>query len=819
MPKQKINTPISHFRYRLYQVLIVLFFTSGLITSYFLGKLDVQNNLSEQRVKVVSELSTVRAKLEGIITSTFSITQGIVHTISIQGGIKPSYFEPLGLRALKENRYIRHIAIAPNNTISMVYPLAGNESAIGLNYNTFLPQRESIYRAKSRGQAVLAGPTKLVQGGEALILRQPVFTQLDDTSSYWGVVSIVAFINPMLFDGGVTSSKTLNIAIIGRDGLGLSGEMIAGDPKVFNKNPVLQEVIVPGGSWFLAATPRLGWVQPLIVESWYFWIVCVNALVISVFVMLLLKKNYQIRQKNSILAHEIDVRRKVESELALNEVKYRNLVEDMRDVVIRLDISGTVIYCSPSIFHFCGLSVDQLLGKTLSSFIESSDETSLFYKFLESVVSDDNQHTTEIRFSPCYSKQIIVELSVKLIRRHDGSPESFHCVLRDVTERKKMQEELVRSKDAAESANRMKTAFLANMSHEIRTPMNSIQGFSNLLLSRDIDKERMRAYLELINKSSQNLLNVISDIIDVSVIESGHLKISPKVTNLNSLLDNLFSMHWDSAQAKGLSLSVQKGLTNELSTIEVDEYRLTQVLSNLVGNAIKFTKQGSVRFGYYLNEGTVMFSVSDTGIGIPSDFKDVVFERFRQVDEYYSRSQGGTGLGLSISKALVEAMGGEIWLESLEHQGATFYFTIPYKNVADHVIAQSKPEMVIPTLHAKIVLVAEDDTANYQLIEALLGELNSTVVWAQNGAEAVAAVENGLNPDLILMDIKMPVMSGLEATSLLRTKGFSNPIVALTAFAMDEDRTKAIAMGCNGYLSKPIDVQVFWKVLGNLVKS
>ncbi|KAF5078101.1 Sensor histidine kinase RcsC [anaerobic digester metagenome] len=819
MPTLQVNNPIGHFRFRLYQALIIVVFVLGLVTSYFLGKLDLENKVSEQRVRVVSELSTVRAKLEGIITSTFSITQGIVHTISIQGGIKPSYFEPLGLRVLKENRYIRHIAIAPNNTISMVYPLAGNESAIGLNYDTFLPQRESIYRAKSKGQAVLAGPTKLVQGGEALILRQPVFTRLDDTTSYWGVVSIIAFIDPMLFDGGITSSKTLNIAIIGRDGFGLSGEMIYGDPKLFNKEPVLQEVLVPGGSWFLAATPRLGWIKKSPFESWYFIFGAINDLVICVFFFILLNKNYEIRRKNNILAHEIDIRKKVEGELALNEVKYRNLVEDMRDVVIRLDISGTVVYCSPSIQLFCGLSVDEIVGQSLSNFIESSSDVNSFYKFLESVIADDDQHTTEVRFSPCYSRHIIVELSVKLIRRQDGSPDSFHCVLRDVTERKKMQEELVRSKDAAESANRMKTAFLANMSHEIRTPMNSIQGFSNLLLSRDIEKEKMRGYLELINKSSQNLLNVISDIIDVSVIESGHLKINPKATSINGLLDSLFATHWESAQAKGLGFSVQKGLTDDASNIQVDEYRLTQVLSNLVGNAIKFTKQGSVKFGYYVEGGSIIFTVADTGIGIPVDFKDVIFERFRQVDEYYSRSQGGTGLGLSICKALIEAMGGKIWFDSSVDKGSTFSFSIPFNQVKGIANPEQSVGINIPTLHAKLILVAEDDTANYQLIEALLSESKPTVVWAQNGAEAVAAVENGLNPDLILMDIKMPVMSGLEATSLLRTKGFNKPIVALTAFAMDEDRTKAIAMGCNGYLSKPIDVQVFWKVLGNLIKS
>ncbi len=678
------------FRFRLGQLLSLFTFLFGVIVSLQLGSLDSERQFSNEKIKVLSELSTIRVHLEGVVTSTFNLTQGMVHYISHQHDISLDLFDAMTKRALQENRHIRNIALAPNNVVRWVYPLEGNEKAIGLNYLENQLQRESVQNAQKIRRPLLAGPVKLVQGGIGFINRSPILLGegTDNLKQYWGLVSIVAHVNTILEDGGVTSSKYLKISLNGKDGKGAKGEMIWGDSTVLNNNPVILDVNVPGGKWQLAAIPKNGWPTKSIAKSLYFIIGLINTLIISFFLVIIIARNRSIRFKNIELAQEISVRKKIE-------------------------------------------------------------------------------------------------------------------------------EELIKSKEAAESANKMKTAFLANMSHEIRTPMNSILGFSDLMLSNKPTKADIDYYLRIINTSTRQLLSVINDIIDISIIESGQLKIFNRLTKLNSLLMNIYELHRIKAELNETTLTLYKGLPDNKSNIITDDQRLAQILNNLINNAIKFTEKGNIEIGYALKGDYLEFYVKDTGRGIPHEYHDLIFERFRQVEEHQKNSFGGTGLGLAISKSLVELMGGDIWVQSEVDKGSQFFFKIPCKQVyTDSKIAESVVESI--NLDGKTILIAEDDFSSYLLLEGYLKSSKIHILSAKNGIEAMEIFLSNQYIDLVLLDIKMPLMNGLDAAIEIRKINKEIPIIAQTAYAMSEDKDNAIAAGCNYYLAKPISQAQLLEILNKV---
>jgi signal transduction histidine kinase/CheY-like chemotaxis protein len=683
--KKSSNSAIF-FRYRLGQLLFLFIFLAGVLVSVQLGRFDSERQYSNEEIKVLSELSAIRVHLEGVVASTFNLTQGMIHYISHQHDISLDLFNAMTRRALQENRHIRNIALAPNNEVRWVYPLEGNEKALDLHYLENPQQRESVLNAQRVRKPLLAGPVELVQGGVGFINRSPILMGegSDSLKEYWGLASIVAYVNTILEDGEVTSSEYLNVSLNGKDGKGAKGEMIWGDSTVLNCNPVILEVNVPGGKWQLAAIPKNGWPTQSIAKSRYFIVGLINTFIISFFLLILIGRNRSIRVKNIELAQEI-------------------------------------------------------------------------------------------------------------------------------SQRKKVEEELIKSKEVAESANRMKTAFLANMSHEIRTPMNSILGFSDLMISNKQTKEDTDYYLKIINTSTRQLLCVINDIIDISIIETGQLKIFNRLTKLNSLLMNIYQLHRIKAELNGVTLTLYKGLPDCKANIITDDQRLTQVLNNLVNNAIKFTEKGDIEVGYALKEKFIEFYVKDTGRGIPAEYHELIFERFRQVDEHQKNTFGGTGLGLAISRSLVELMGGRIWLQSEVDKGSQFFFTIPY----DPVNTDSTPDRVVESvnLEGKTILIAEDDSSNYLLLEGYLKSSKVNILSAKNGVEALELFFTNQQIDLVMLDIKMPLLNGLDAAIEIRKVNKQIPIIAQTAYAMIEDKDNALAAGCNYYLSKPISKSQLFEVL------
>ena len=364
-----------------------------------------------------------------------------------------------------------------------------------------------------------------------------------------------------------------------------------------------------------------------------------------------------------------------------------------------------------------------------------------------------------------------------------------------ITERKKMEDELLSAKDRAEESNRLKSAFLANMSHEIRTPLNAIIGFSNILAAAEEEQEKQE-YINIIESNNTLLLQLISDILDLSKIEAGTLEFSYCNIELNDIISEIESVTRYRTESNGIQLIVQKGLPSCL--IRTEKNRLMQVLNNLLNNASKFTSQGSITFGYKLCDKELYFYVKDTGCGIPADKVNSIFGRFVKLNSFVQ----GTGLGLSICQTIVEHMGGRIGVESEEGKGSTFWFTIPYQPAAAKNKREEEHQLISVQKDKLTILIAEDNESNYRLFQSIL-KRKYNLVHAWDGKEAVNLYKLH-TPQIILMDINMPVMDGYEATREIRKLSLDVPIIAVTAFAYASDEQRAMENGFDGYMAKPI---------------
>jgi CheY-like chemotaxis protein len=378
-------------------------------------------------------------------------------------------------------------------------------------------------------------------------------------------------------------------------------------------------------------------------------------------------------------------------------------------------------------------------------------------------------------------------------------------IFQDITERKEFEVELIQAKDKAEEGDRLKTAFLHNISHEIRTPMNAIVGFSALLGEPDLDTQSRKDYIEMIMQSSNHLLSILSDIIDISNIEAGIVKIAKNKIDVNNTLRTILNQFTLKAKEKNVNLVLETELKDTDSLITADSTKLTQIITNLVSNALKFTDKGSVAIGCEIRDKFLEFRVSDTGIGISEEHHKRIFDRFYQVQHSKTRLYEGTGLGLAISRANAEHMGGRMWLTSEQGKGTIFCFTIPYEKQVVETPAikanQDTGEFVFSG--KKRILVAEDIDSNFKLISYFLSGANIEILRAENGEEAVEKCLSTKDIDLILMDVKMPVMDGYTAVKLIRETNTSIPIIVQTAYA--DDKQMAIDMGCSGFISKPFD--------------
>ncbi len=391
------------------------------------------------------------------------------------------------------------------------------------------------------------------------------------------------------------------------------------------------------------------------------------------------------------------------------------------------------------------------------------------------------------------------------------APRHLAVMFQDVTERKQYEVKLKAAKEKAEESDRLKSAFLANMSHEIRTPMNAILGFSELLQSDELSPDDINQYIHLINSKGKELMAIITDLIDISRMEAGDLSLYITPIDINSFLMKIISgFREEKSVISKARLSIRHNFPESESPVcHSDKLRLTQVLNNLLANALKFTSDGYIELGYELAASRINFYIKDTGIGIPANKQSVIFERFRQADDSFTRHYGGAGLGLSISSQIIEILGGKMWVESVEKQGSIFYFSLPLRNEAvkekDTVsISRKKIPETEAVFDNKKILIAEDDSSNYLFFESMLQKSNAELLWARNGQQAIDILKEHGDTDLIIMDIRMPELDGLQATRAIRKTNRDIPIIALTAFAFAHDRENSLAAGCNEYISKPV---------------
>jgi PAS domain S-box-containing protein len=413
------------------------------------------------------------------------------------------------------------------------------------------------------------------------------------------------------------------------------------------------------------------------------------------------------------------------------------------------------------------------------------------------------------------------------LRRHDGVYRDFYCHAIpvyddqnnfkffqgfniDITESVKTRNELLKVHQALAKSDQLNKTFLQNMSHEIRTPMNAILGFSNLLDDDLLTQDERKEYISIINKKGLYLMTIINDIVDISMIYNKQLEIKRKVFNLNQLMDMLllsFEQEKLNLNKPGITLLLDKGLPDDKSLILADEVRLSQILNNLIGNALKFTSEGFVKFGYQIEQGRLLCYVEDTGTGIPEHEQKIIFDRFRQGEVSNIKATGGNGLGLAICQGLVELLEGEIWVRSETGRGSTFYVSLPY--LAS--IPQADNDLQVQAVQqqydftGKTILVAEDEPANAELIRLILEKYGPKLVFVENGFDAVEMCRQQPRIDIVLMDIKMPVMDGYQATLEIKKFNSGLAIIALTAHAFNDEKQRCLEAGCNDYLSKPID--------------
>ena len=376
-------------------------------------------------------------------------------------------------------------------------------------------------------------------------------------------------------------------------------------------------------------------------------------------------------------------------------------------------------------------------------------------------------------------------------------------------------EEMKLAKEKAEEGDLLKSSFLANMSHEVRTPMNGIIGFSQFLKMPDLDEENKLRYINIINDSCKQLLSIIEDILEVSKLETGQIEILNQEFEVSDIVNNVYINYQEKAELKNINLSYKNDLPAR-KLLYTDRQKVTQILTNLMSNALKFTHEGSIEMGAVDKKDYVEFYVKDTGIGIEPDIRDKIFERFRQAETTISRTYGGTGLGLAIAKGYLELMQGEIWLDSKLEEGSTFYFRLPYKIGRSKMFEINNDINTFPEIEPKEakVLVAEDEEINFQYIKRVFNEIGiENIIRAHNGQEAIDICSKEDNIHLIMMDLKMPILNGFDATRKIKSMGLDIPIIAQTALAIPGDKQKALDVGCDDYISKPIDYDKLLEII------
>lgn len=420
------------------------------------------------------------------------------------------------------------------------------------------------------------------------------------------------------------------------------------------------------------------------------------------------------------------------------------------------------------------------------------------------------------------SKQQIEKHTDRLEEKVKGSEQQRKATLNILQDVEEINIKLKQALEKATESDRLKSAFLSTISHELRTPLNAIIGFSEII-DKDVPKEEIIDYVKMINKSGHNLFEIIEDILDITDIESRKSEIVKTEFQVNSIFDEIASVIEsikEKEEKKHIEIKLKFPADAKDLMIISNKSKIKKVLIHLFKNAFKFTEKGYIEYGFKPEKDKIVFYVKDTGVGIPENKQNIIFDKFRQVDDSHTRKFGGMGIGLTLVKKLIELLDGKIWFDSVEGEGATFYFSIPII-VSDNgkdVVLKTDIKKIRKDLAGKTILVAEDEDSNFMLLEKILGFEKINIIRAVNGKEAVEKFKETKEIDLILMDIKMPVMNGYEATNEIR-KVSDVPVLALSAYTSIEDKEKAINSGCNDFIEKPIKRSVLLEKISEILDA
>jgi PAS domain S-box-containing protein len=519
-----------------------------------------------------------------------------------------------------------------------------------------------------------------------------------------------------------------------------------------------------------------------------------------------LERTNELRNVNRQLQEENKARTISEGKLGL----LSNALEASANSIVITDNTGSIIWANKAFSTLTGYSTEEALGRNPGSLVKSGIHGIEFYKQMWNTILNGKVWQGEIVNKRKDGSLYDEYLTITPVSNEAEKISHFVAVKLDITEQKKSANELLKAKEKAEESNRLKSAFLATMNHELRTPLNHILGFSDLMKS-GVNAAQVVDYATLIHKSGNNLLEIIEDIFELALAEQSAIRLRSESINCLDLFIGNKSVLTEILNASGKKDQIKLNFIAEkellVQSIYTDRSKINQVLINLFRNAVKFTEQGKIEFGMVKQEpGYITFFVKDTGIGIPENKNEIIFEFFRQVDEGPTRKHGGVGIGLAISKKIAAIMDGTLTVESEPGKGSIFSFKIPVilNNISTLQLKDTGLVQHIPDFKNKTILIAEDDNASLLLIRKYLSPTGARIIEVTDGAAAIQQLTS--QPDIILMDMNMPIMNGYDATRAIK-KGHTIPVLATTSFSLPDDREKAIEAGCDGFILKPINQQ------------
>lgn len=503
-------------------------------------------------------------------------------------------------------------------------------------------------------------------------------------------------------------------------------------------------------------------------------------------------------------------------------LKLSKVVEQSPVNILITNTNSEIEYVNPAFTQSTGYSLEEVLGKKPNILKSGKTPTEVYVELWKTILSGKVWNGELINRKK--NGELFVEnANIFPVIDENGKFIFYIAIKEDITKKKIIEQELIDAKEKAEESDNLKSAFLHNLSHEIRTPMNAIAGFSELLELEIDDPDKSKYFSQVIRQRSNDLLDIINELLDIAKIETGQLNFKTEKVDLNRLFHEMysfFSEHKLQLDKPSIRL-VFKYLPNNISPIiTTDAGKLKQIFINLIHNAFKFTNQGKIEFGFHAaSNHSITFFVSDTGMGIPENMKDIVFKRFRKSDDEAKYVQDGLGLGLSIVKGLLDLFEGKIWFESEVDKGTNFYFTIPYQLISETSESQKSLPKQKYDWAEYTLLIVEDDSYNVAFLVELLSSTNIKYLVGYNGKEAISIFTGNQNINIVLMDIKLPDMNGFEVTKIFKKIHPEIPIIAQTAYAAETDKNRALEAGCDDFCAKPINRHNFLELLNKYLTA